>query len=232
MIIVFDLDDTLYDEIDFVLSGFRAVSQYGLDNYGLSKDESFKFMQDLLDQSGRGRIFDLWLKKHGLYSKSRVAQCVKVYRHHWPEISLSKIHIGILEQLANSYTLYLVTDGHKVAQDKKCKALNVDKYFSGVFITHRYGLSNAKPSLYCFEKIKQAEGVSWDRVVYIGDNPAKDFVNLNKVGAVTVRVHTGSHAGTAAKNGYDAWHHIQDLTDVPKLIGHLNLGKTKLSKGS
>lgn len=232
MIIVFDLDDTLYDEIDFVLSGLRAVAQYGLDNYGLCKDASFKFMQDILDQFGRGRIFDLWLENHGLYSKNRVAQCVKVYRHHWPEISLSTIHMGILEQLANRYSLYLVTDGHKVAQGQKCSALNIDTYFTGVFITHRYGLANAKPSLYCFEKIRQAEGVSWDKVIYIGDNPEKDFVNLNRVGAVTVRVHTGAHAGTAAKNGYDAQHHIRNLNEIPKLITQLDNGESELWKNS
>ena len=218
MIVIFDLDDTLYDERSFVESGLRAVSQLGLESFGLDVDASFSFMMRVSEADGRGRIFDDWLAEHGLRTKRRVAECIKSYRYHLPDIIMPKPHRDLLERLRRSHPLYLVTDGHKIAQHRKVEALGIAPCFRRVFITHRFGIAQAKPSLYCFERIKQSEGCDWSQMLYVGDNPAKDFVNLNKVGAVTIRVHTGVHADVAAKPGFDATHHIERLTDFEPLL--------------
>jgi putative hydrolase of the HAD superfamily len=55
-------------------------------------------------------------------------------------------------------------------------------------------------------------------MVYVGDNPAKDFVNLNAMGSLTVRVRTGAHAQVEAQTGYDAQHTIQDLSHLSLLL--------------
>ena len=47
-------------------------------------------------------------------------------------------------------------------------------------------------------------GSVWEELVYIGDNPAKDFVNLNGVGAKTIRVLIGMHADMHALLAHDA----------------------------
>ena len=80
-----------------------------------------------------------------------------------------------------------------------------------------FGVKHAKPSTYCFEKIRQAEQCQWYEMVYIGDNPAKDFVNLNKLGMPTVRVLTGVHKNALAKPGFDAKFTIQNLNELPAL---------------
>ena len=84
------------------------------------------------------------------------------------------------------------------------EALGIKNLFKKIFITHRFGLKNAKPSLYCFEIIKKLEGCNWSDIVYIGDNPNKDFVKLNQVGAGTARILNGSYKKYNAKGGYDA----------------------------
>ena len=48
-------------------------------------------------------------------------------------------------------------------------------------------MARQKPSLYCFEKILKIEKADYDKLVYVGDNPMKDFVNLNKAGAMTIQ---------------------------------------------
>jgi putative hydrolase of the HAD superfamily len=50
--------------------------------------------------------------------------------------------------------------------------------------------------------------------VYIGDNPAKDFVNLNKLGMNTIRVSTGVHRQVIAQKGFDALRTIRTLADL------------------
>lgn len=210
MIIIFDLDDTLYKERTYVESGFRAVAAFGADRFGWDVEASFKFMIDVLKQEGRGSIFDKWLTFNGYYSKELVQECVRVYRHHQPKLQLYQEASELLPKLSG-YNLYIVTDGNKIVQQKKVDALNLNPLFRHIFITYRYGIHHAKPSTYCFEKIREEENCTWHDMMYVGDNPAKDFVNLKPLGVHTVRVLTGMYRKTKAEPEYDAHQTIENL---------------------
>lgn len=218
MVLIFDLDDTLYDELSFVLSGLRAVARHGQAQFGWPEDASFAELQDLLTRQGRGRVFDDWLRHHGRHSRDRVARCVHVYRHHTPGIGLYPQAMSVLAQYRGHVPLYLVTDGHKIVQQNKVDALGIEPLFRRVFITHRFGIRHAKPSLHCFDIIRRTERCDWGDMVYVGDNPAKDFVNLNAQGALTVRVLTGGHRNVVAQPGHDARIVITDLNALPGVI--------------
>ena len=218
MVLIFDLDDTLYDESSFVKSGLRAVAKYGELSFGWDANNSFDFMNNHLRVHGRGKIFDEWLRNNNHYSTGKVNTCIKVYRHHKPDISLYSSASNIIEKYYKKMSMYLVTDGHKIVQSNKIIALNLEPFFKRTFITHRFGIKNAKPSLHCFEIIRLSERCQWSDIVYVGDNPAKDFVNLNKVGALTVRVHTGFYCFDRASAGYDAAFKIPDLDLLPSLL--------------
>ncbi|GID07534.1 HAD family hydrolase [Pseudomonas sp. 008] len=218
MILIFDLDDTLYDESSFVTSGLGAVARHGEDAFGWDAERSLQFMLEVLEREGRGRVFDRWLELYGQLSKARVTECVKTYRHHRPSLELFPAARVLLGQLHGRVPLYLVTDGHKIVQKNKVDALGLFSVFHRVLITHRFGIHHAKPSIHCFEIIRQAEGCSWADMVYVGDNPAKDFVNLNLLGALTVRVQTGGHRNVIALPGYDAQVSIPDLDALPEIL--------------
>ncbi|MBN7827909.1 HAD family hydrolase, partial [Bowmanella dokdonensis] len=96
----------------------------------------------------------------------------------------------------------------------KVDALGIGPLFKRVFITHRFGIQHAKPSTHCFELIKKAEGCDWQDMLYIGDNPANDFVNLNKLGMQTVRVLTGVHRDVQVPPAVDATNTIQTLVGL------------------
>lgn len=215
MIPIFDLDDTLYDEASYVRSGFGAVARWGEERFGQDAAESLAEMEALLAGNGRGRVFDDWLR-----GRASVHEAVKVYRHHEPEISLLPSAHGVLDRLAGQ-PLYLVTDGHKVVQAKKVAALGIADRFRHCYLTNRYGRASAKPSLRCFELICRREKSEWEGLVYIGDNPAKDFVSLNRAGAHTVRVLTGRHAEDPAPAGYEARHRITSLNELAALLERL-----------
>ncbi len=223
LVLIFDLDDTLYSEHTFVESGLRAVADFGQNEFGWNSSDSFVHMMQTLAQEGRGRIFDLWLEQKGCNRKTLIKRCVDVYRHHVPSLSLFESAKNLLSLLSDS-ALYVVTDGHKVTQQKKVEALNIQNYFQHIYITHRYGIKNEKPSPYCFELIRKREGCEWADMLYVGDNPSKDFVSLNKLGAHTVRVSTGAHRNVQARPGYDAQHTIADLTHFYKLLGEIKHG--------
>ena len=218
MILIFDLDDTLYPEHTFVESGFRAVADMLAEEHAWDKNEIFSQMLLIWKKFGRGAIFDELLSCRGSFSNKEVYRCLQVYRRHSPEISLYPSARDILKKFS-VYPLYVVTDGHKNVQANKAAALGLDGYVKKVFITHRYGVINAKPSTYCFDLIRNIEKVKWTDLVYVGDNPSKDFVNLNPLGVLTVRVLTGEYGSKVAEQGYDAAITIPTIADLPNVIG-------------
>jgi putative hydrolase of the HAD superfamily len=212
------MDDTLYPEVTFVYNGFRNVAEFLKNNLGLEEDKTFKRLVEIFEDSGRGSIFNILLREQGLESTSRVNACIKAYRHGKVEIELTPGVAALLRSLSKSRNLYLVTDGNKMVQARKVEALNLRMYFRRIFITHRYGVDKAKPSLHCFEKIARLEGVELSDLVYVADDPHKDFVNLNRAGAKTVRVLTGRFKDMKASPEFDAQYKIAELTDISKIL--------------
>lgn len=213
MVLIFDLDDTLYDELTYVRSGFHAVARFLEEKFGWDQDASYRFMTRILCRQGRGRVFNRLLEAHNTLRKGLVLQCLGVYRSHFPNIRLAPAARKLLPHLTGP--LYLVTDGNKQVQARKVAALRIESRFRKVYITHRYGVRCAKPSTHCFKRIRDRERCAWKEMVYVGDDPSKDFVNLTPLGVRTVRVLTGRHRHEAAKPGYEAVYAIRDLSQLP-----------------
>ena len=218
MIIIFDMDDTLYDESKYVMSSMDAVAKYLSEKYLFNKEIVFKNSILELETNGRGKVFDAVLKKYGIYSKKEVLKCIGVYRRNIPQIKLFDEASMVLRQLSD-LPKYVVSDGNKLVQSMKADALGLDKYFKKIVLTHRYGVKHAKPSSYCFSIIKDIENCEWSDLVYIGDDPNKDFVQLNSLGVRTIRVHTGRFIKQKAKEGFDANYHINDLSELNLVLG-------------
>ncbi|GGH33098.1 HAD family hydrolase [Paenibacillus segetis] len=220
-VIVFDLDDTLYDEITYVHSGFRAVAMFLLQEFCINPDESMRIMLSELETSGRGKVFDRLLAHNGIYSKANVGGCLRVYRRHDPQIQLYEDAIKCIEQLQEMGTsLYIVTDGNKWVQYRKLKALGLYDHpgIQKCYISRRFGTKNEKPSPYCFMQICAKERVEPTSVVYIGDNPNKDFVGIKPLGFKTVRLLRGGFADIQKPINYEADIKIDTLDELVEKV--------------
>lgn len=221
VILVLDLDDTLYDESTFVDSGFAAVAQFLSTTVDEPATELHARMQDLLAEHGRGRVFDLLLASAGIpasEAQTLVPQCVEVYRTHEPAIALSPEVSLLLDELSSRFPLYLVTDGDPDVQARKIAALRLTPYFRECFRTWAFGREAGKPSLTCFEMIRAREGGTWADLVYVGDDPSKDFVGLRGVGARTIRVLTGRFRDIVADEDHEADVAIPDITQLGSVL--------------
>lgn len=219
-VIVFDLDDTLYEELSFVYSGLRAVAGYLQTEAGIDEKESFSVMYSELHSVGRGKIFDRVLDKYGLFTRIRVSRCLSVYRSHKPVIMLYPDAAQCLHD-HKEIPLYIVTDGHKLVQQRKLEALGLCSEGSGIrrcFISRRFGIHNEKPSPHCFQIICGLENVQPDEVIYVGDNPHKDFVGIKPLGFRTVRIMRGNHHFVEMPPEYEADHRISSLGELSQLI--------------
>lgn len=209
MILVFDLDDTLYQELFYVKSGFRAVAKFMARQLGLAEQTIYKKLLKYL-KLGRGKIFDNTLKEFDCCTKSLVKKCLAVYRSHKPRIVLAKEAKKCLARFRR-WPLYIVTDGNKIVQNNKIKALGLAKQVKKVFITRRYGIKNEKPSPHCFLKISQLEKTGPENIVYIADDPTKDFIALKPLGFKTVRVLKGNHKNKKLPRAFEAQLKINSL---------------------
>jgi len=119
MVVVFDLDDTLYDEVDFVKSGFLEISKY------LDDKKYYNFMLEEFNKNGSGKIFNRLIENFNL--DININKLIEIYRFHKPSVHLPKESIDILEFVKNK-KIALISDGHYITQQNKFLSLNLDKY--------------------------------------------------------------------------------------------------------
>jgi putative hydrolase of the HAD superfamily len=225
VIVAVDLDDTLYPEETYVTSGFRAVARALHERWGVDEDGALEAMQRSLAQNGRGSQFDDVVAHLGLRGRQSVAGLVRIYHHHVPAIELPSETAEALDALAPR-PLYLVTDGHKVVQQAKVDALGIGPLFRHTYLTHRHGIANRKPSPRVFELIMRRERCEPGDLVYVGDDPSKDFRGIRPLGIHTIRVLTGRHAVVEVPAAQDAERTVAGFAEVPAVVAELEAAAT------
>ena len=188
--VVFDLDDTLYDEIEYCKSGFTAVADFLAElPEAPPADCIFGALWKQFTAGDRTKTFNAALNELDIsYDDKRIGELVNVYRNHIPKIKLSEDSRDVLCELGAQYTLALLTDGFLPAQKLKVQSLGIEKYFKCIVYTEQLGREFWKPSPAGFEKIMKASEARPENMVYIADNEKKDFIAPNKLGFFTVQL--------------------------------------------
>ena len=78
MIVAFDLDDTLYDEITFVRSGFRAVAEVVSQRWNIAATDAYAILSESLAENDRGRQFDDLLDRLGAHTRKNVDYLIAI----------------------------------------------------------------------------------------------------------------------------------------------------------
>jgi putative hydrolase of the HAD superfamily len=188
--VVFDLDDTLYDELDYCRSGFRAVARFLTRVVPLGcLDDVFTSIWTHFATGNRTRTFNAALDELGIaYDDRLIAQLVEVYRNHRPDIELPADSRRTLETLKATHTLALLTDGFLPAQRLKVQALGIEAWFKAIDYTEELGRACWKPSPAGFMRLLGILDVAPEHMVYVGDNETKDFIAPNQLGMLTVQL--------------------------------------------
>ncbi|HYK77849.1 MAG TPA: HAD family hydrolase [Daejeonella sp.] len=178
-VIVFDLDDLLYKEFDFVRSGFWTIALL------VSKDQAKSVFKAMMVEYFSDRPVFNWLcnKYFNGRSEYTVEKLLNIYRTHIPNIELSQEVAGVLTQLKKQGNkLGLITDGRTRTQRNKIKALKLSNWINDMLISEEFGYK--KPSPQPFKYFM--EKYPGERYVYLADNVNKDFVTPNRLGWRTI----------------------------------------------
>lgn len=176
LVVVLDLDDTLYSEADYVLSGMRAVTAT------INAIYNSELTDELVEAYSTGHP-DVWGLACSLLELPEKAKesFLWMYRLHTPEIALSPQVRDWLDALRQANAQFaIVTDGRSVSQRLKLASLGLADVPAYVSEEH----DSEKPSPKRFQEIMRR----WPgrRYVYIGDNPRKDFIAPNDLGWLTL----------------------------------------------
>lgn len=215
---VFDVDDTLYLERDYVRSGFEAVSVWLEVNLGLTRffDEAW----ELFMGGVRGNVFDVALERLGHTPEPHIiAQLVSVYREHRPQIRLLPDAALALRHASSHGIVGIITDGPLTSQTAKVEALTRGAKVDFVIPTATLGPDCGKPSLAAFLRFQDLSGTSGSECIYIADNPKKDFVAPKALGwrAARVRRPGSLHFQVPTPEGVDV--EGGDLEEVLRQLG-------------
>ena len=204
-VIVFDLDDTLYLERDYVLSGLGAVGRWARNALGI--DGLGEMMRARFEAGFRTHVFDESLKEIGLTpSPPLIARMLGTYRQHRPDIRLAPDADHFLAARDERTGFAVITDGFLDAQRRKIRALGL--YGRGIHLgicTDRWGRDCWKPNPRAFEHVEQLFECSGASLTYVADNPSKDFTAPQERGWRTVQIarperihHFALHEGVKA----------------------------------
>ncbi len=230
--VVFDLDDTLFRERDYVRSGFSAVGQH-LRGRLHSRADFEGWMWRRFLSGRREKMFDA-LSRHfrlGL-KQAAIRRLVELYRRHRPRIRPCR---GVAELLGSlrrrRVKLGLLTDGYLPTQRLKLSAAGLERYFHAVVFTEQMGRSAWKPSPAGFVSIRRRLGAPATACAYVADNPAKDFLAPNQLGWLTVQWRRARqlHAHNPAPDGGKSRIVVRSGPELMRVVLHRSRGGQTLT---
>ena len=188
-VVCFDLDDTLYKEIDYLQSAYREIAAYAAgqctgcsDSVGILAIKAYNRMLDAYHE-GQNAFEEL---NRFLGLQLPVSDYLCIYRNHKPKISLSEDVVQTLDALkAEDVRIGLITDGRTVQQRHKIEALGLMRWVDekDIVISEEFGSEKPAPANYtCFMQRHPA----CHHFTYVGDNLRKDFIAPNALGWMTV----------------------------------------------
>lgn len=207
-VIVFDLDDTLIKELDYVYSAYREIANY-LD------PGDFHLWQQMVSLYHNGsNVFQFLCEK---YRGTTISDLLIMYRLHKPVLKIAAEDIALLHDFKmQGHILGLISDGRSITQRNKIRAAGIENLFDKIVISDEFG--SCKPS--------RANFLAFDKwsldKFYIADNTSKDFIAANELGWTTIcllddgrNIHTQDFS---LSKEYLPSKRIQNLTELRKLI--------------
>ena len=190
--LVFDVDDTLYEQIAPFENAYKSLFDMDIDMekfYILSRyysDVKFEASRNgdmTMDEYHIYRIQEA-AKDLGVYLTGEQALSMqREYKKNQQKLQMSNITKSILELAKeNNVKLGIITNGPSEHQWSKITALGVESWINreNIIVSGDYGIN--KPDDRIFEIMKEKLQLPNDSLYYIGDSRENDVVGANNAG--------------------------------------------------
>ncbi len=221
--VIFDLDDTLYDEREFFAGGFLTVAT-SLASRGHGQPETTVSMLRRFHEEDRSDVLQRLASVLG-FPSAWIPGLAELVRMHSPRLSLFPDAAAALRTLRTRYKLGCITDGWARVQRAKVAALGLESMLDAIVITDELGREFWKPHRRPFDVCCAALGVAAHEALYIGDHPERDlrgaidaglaFIRIRRPGAYFARQPSAFVSGEVAGE-------IESLLDVESRIAAIS----------
>lgn len=211
--IIFDLDDTLYSEKQYVKSGYGAIAKF-LESKTFFEEKLWNYFLE-----GKNAIDEL-LNEIGQPEKKQ--ECLDIYRNHIPEIDLYDGVRNLIEKIKNAgIKVGIITDGRVNGQKNKIMALGLDSLMDDILITDELGGEQfRKPNDIAFRIMQCRWRLPFEEIAYVGDNAVKDFQAPRQLGMRSI--YFKNEDGLYYNADYDANECDMQITNLRELLKIIN----------
>ncbi len=221
--LIFDLDDTLYCEKDFVESGYKAVARHLSGSIGCDFNSLYAMMLDTLHSIGRHSVMDA-VKARYPVDPIAIEDLVAVYRGHNPKIRMYPGYYAFLKELSGSYSLGIITDGMPEVQERKVRALRLEGLMDNIIYTWKFGVDKQKPHPHSFSLMLRSLETNAENALFIGDDLTKDCMGSHRAGmkCAQTRPSVSDGEGLNEPCHEKPEYVIDSLFQLPQILQELN----------
>ena len=190
--LVFDVDDTLYEQIVPFENAYKSLFDMDIDmeqfyllsrHYSDVKFEASRNGEMTMDEYHIYRIQEAAKDLGVLITDEQALDMQKEYKKNQQKLQMSNTTIGILELVKeNDVKLGIITNGPSEHQWSKVKALGVERWIDkeNIIVSGDYSIN--KPDVRIFEIMQEKLQLPIDSLYYIGDSLENDIVGANNAG--------------------------------------------------
>tara|TARA_R110002072_G_scaffold48209_3_gene131769 strand:+ start:2613 stop:3320 length:708 start_codon:yes stop_codon:yes gene_type:complete len=228
-VITFDLDNTLWDVEPVLLKAEQVQQQWLLQHRpgaaeAFDHEALFEFKKSVwkrhpqlshhVSQMRIQMLYELQLAAG--YSEeealSGAQQAFDIFLQERRKVVLYEEALGVLQRLANHYTLGALTNGNA-----DIYRTDAAEYFDFAFLAEDIGASKPHPDM--FHAALKQTGVEPGNIIHVGDDPDHDVRGARDVGMRTIWVNTQRKAWPG---GQPADREVVNLGELPDAIDSIN----------
>jgi putative hydrolase of the HAD superfamily len=218
--LVFDMDDTLYPERQFIRSGFAAVAKEVARRFGGSHDAVQATLLRALRGGRRAQALQELCTAHRLPG-DLVPTLVDIIRGHAPRLRLPLESRETLRGVrGQGWAIGVLTNGRPDIQARKAAALGLSAYVDEIVFAEDWGSGRGKPEPEPFDVILERVGADRTATVYVGDDPWCDVFGARRAGLKTVLVDPRGKTSSRAR-ACQADRVVRSIDEVPEAAARL-----------
>lgn len=170
-VIVFDLDNTLYDENEYLFAAYADIGCYVARKIGGKAFEYETFLIHTFQKEGRYNLFDKFICNFCLTGIITKEELLNILRsndktlHVYENLKMLLSDLLLIEQ----HRVYILTNGNVLQQRNKIANLDIPDLLLNIRVIYADDYI-PKPSPFCLNEIIRNEEINTKDIVFIGDS--------------------------------------------------------------
>ena len=227
--LVFDVDDTLYEQIVPFKNAYRSLFDIDIDMekfyllsryYSDVKFEASRNGEMTMDEYHIYRIQEAARDLGVFLTDEQALNMQKEYKKNQQKLQMSYITINILELAKkNNVKLGVITNGPSEHQWAKIDALGVEKLIprENIIVSGDLGIIN-KPDVRIFDAMQEKLQLDTESLYYIGDSFENDIVGANNAGWKSIWINRYNKECSPGTEIYEKVENNYELFEIIKKI--------------